>query len=85
MQKLVNIIQLLTNTSFVFSDLMYELRNIQHGERPVTGQNNKEKIGKFLTRHFPSDGEKEQPPSDEEDHRPETVVMEVRKLDKLTI
>jgi len=62
------------------SDLMYELRNIQHGERPVTGQNNKEKIGKFLTRHFPSDGEKEQPPSDEEDHRPETVVMEVQGI-----
>lgn len=63
------------------SDLMYELRNIQHGERPVTGQNNKEKIDKFLTKHFPSNDAKEQLPSEEEeDHRPETVVMEVQGI-----
>ena len=61
------------------SDLMFELRNIQHGERPVTGQNNRENINKFMSKHFtPTDGKQIQDEEDAEDHRPESVVVEVQ-------
>ncbi|XP_035824188.1 uncharacterized protein LOC101846543 isoform X2 [Aplysia californica] len=69
------------------SDLMYELRNIQHGERPVTGQGNRENIEQFLTKHFPtsdadtnSKGNLPSTVQNAEEHRPESVVVEVQGI-----
>ena len=52
---------------------MFELRRLQMGERPVTGQGNKEAVESFFTsRMNPSEGE--------ERERPENVVVEVNAL-----
>ncbi|KAK7494703.1 hypothetical protein BaRGS_00014101 [Batillaria attramentaria] len=66
-------------------DLMFELRRISHGERPVTGQNNRENIASFMAKHLqePSgaDSGKENVPANVdavEEHRPEAVVVEVQ-------
>lgn len=63
------------------SELMFELRNIQHGERPVTGKNHRENIKQFLEKHvvpIPGDGKTilENAESSER-HRPESIVVEV--------
>ena len=50
---------------------MYELRRIQHGDRPVTGQGNKEAVEQFFT---------EQRRETPEQARPENVVIEVNAL-----
>ncbi|XP_025093726.1 LOW QUALITY PROTEIN: uncharacterized protein LOC112563692 [Pomacea canaliculata] len=67
------------------SDLMYELRRIRFGDRPVTGQNNRENIEKFISKHMQepagaSHGKDNVPANvDAVDvHRPEAVVVEVQ-------
>ncbi|XP_071089724.1 uncharacterized protein [Haliotis cracherodii] len=68
------------------SELMYELRQIQHGERPVTGQNRRENINQFFTKHLEapagSEGKENVPANVDavEEHRPESVVVEVEGL-----
>ncbi|XP_059176258.1 uncharacterized protein LOC131955950 [Physella acuta] len=66
------------------SELMFELRNIQHGERPVTGRNHRENIKQFLEKHvvpLPGDGKNilENAESSER-HRPESIVVEVQGM-----
>lgn len=70
---------------FCCSDLMYELRRIRFGDRPVTGQNNRENIEKFISKHMQepagaSHGKDNVPANvDAVDvHRPEAVVVEVQ-------
>lgn len=66
------------------SDLMYELRRIEHGERPVTGQNHREQIASFIAKHVPepegATSGKNVPANVDavEEHRPEAVVVEVQ-------
>ncbi len=66
---------------------MYELRNIQHGEKPVTGKNNRENIDKFMTKCLSNnDGTGKQiADEDAESHRPESVVFEVNIISLLLI
>lgn len=65
---------------------MYELRQIQHGERPVTGQNRRENINQFFAKHLEapagSEGKENVPANVDavEEHRPESVVVEVEGL-----
>ena len=58
------------------AEIMYELRRIQNGERPVTGQNNRQTLENFF-RHA-----REAPISSAQELgiRPETVVVEVQGL-----
>ena len=58
------------------SDRMYELRKLQHGERPVSNTDSKEKLEKFFSRATePTTSEnREEPP------RPDSVRVEVRGL-----
>ncbi|KAL8601280.1 hypothetical protein ACOMHN_003224 [Nucella lapillus] len=65
------------------SDLMYELRRIQFGERPVTGQNHREQIASFMAKHSKEPvgaGGKNVPANVDavEEHRPEAVLVEVQ-------
>ncbi|XP_067656830.1 uncharacterized protein [Haliotis asinina] len=68
------------------SELMYELRQIKHGERPVTGQNRRENINQFFAKHLEapagSEGKENVPANVDtvEEHRPESVVVEVEGL-----
>ena len=55
----------------LFSELMFELRRIQHGDRPVTGQGHKEAVENFFT------GVRSEPV---EQNRPDNVVVEVNAL-----
>lgn len=64
---------------------MFELRRIQHGERPVTGQNNRENIASFMAKHLQEPAgastHKANIPANVdavEEHRPEAVVVEVQ-------
>lgn len=69
------------------TDLMYELRNIRHGERPVTGQSHRENLQQFMEKHMmgrddgftAGDKERNIPANVDsvEKHRPEAVVVEV--------
>lgn len=67
------------------NDLMFELRRIRHGERPVTGQNNRENIASFISKHLQEPvgagtGKDNVPANVDavEEHRPEAVVVEVQ-------
>ena len=66
-----------------YSDLMFELRRIQHGERPVTGQNHRDNIANFMAKHSQepagATGKENVPANVDavEEHRPEAVVVEV--------
>lgn len=70
------------------SDLMFELRKIEHGERPVTGQNHRANIQHFMEKHLVinqnkiSDGKQTFPLLDENpiNHRPESIVVEVQGI-----
>lgn len=55
------------------NEIMFELRRLQMGERPVTGQGHKEVVENFFTQQL-------QGPADQEEHRPETIHVEVRAL-----
>ena len=55
---------------------MYELRRIQHGDRPVTGQGSKEAVEQFFSRALSGDTGSSRP----EENRPEHVVVEVNAL-----
>lgn len=65
---------------------MYELRQIQHGDKPVTGQANRERISQFLSKRFEvqaqNEGKENVPANvdDVEEHRPEAIVVEVEGL-----
>uniref|UniRef100_A0A0B7AW12 Uncharacterized protein n=1 Tax=Arion vulgaris TaxID=1028688 RepID=A0A0B7AW12_9EUPU len=75
------------------TDLMYELRNIQHGERPVTGQSHREHLQQFMEKHMV--GFNESTPTAQkgnntpanvdsvEKHRPEAVLVEVQVVAEL--
>jgi hypothetical protein len=69
------------------TDLMYELRNIQHGERPVTGTNHREQIQQFMKKHMvDSSTEKTNIPANVDSveiHRPEAVIVEVQAVVEL--
>lgn len=51
---------------------MFELRRLKMGDRPVTGQGNREVVQDFLTRTLN--------PTPEEPNRPEAVIVEVQGL-----
>ena len=65
---------------------MNELRNIEEGERPVTGQDHRDNIDHFFAKHLvdpAGSSGKENVPSNVdrvEEHRPESVVVEVQGL-----
>ena len=67
---------------------MYELRRIQHGDRPVTGQTHRDNIANFIAKHIPQEGEAESQRhkfnvanvDPVEQHRPEAVLFEVSKV-----
>ncbi|CAG5131153.1 unnamed protein product [Candidula unifasciata] len=79
------------------TDLMYELRNIEHGRRPVTGQSNRERLQQFMEKHGvgvkdfsttsgESSGKEMNIPANVdsvEKHRPEAVVVEVQAVVEL--
>jgi hypothetical protein len=54
---------------------MFELRRLQLGDRPVTGQGHKEAVESFFTSQLQDGGGE-----GGEEHRPETVHVEVRAL-----
>ncbi len=58
---------------FFFSEIMYELRRIKMGDRPVTGQGNKENVEQFFQSRLSTE------PVDTEQFRPEPVIVEVIK------
>lgn len=68
------------------SDLMFELRRIRLGDRPVTGQNHRENIANFVAKYVQdpthsSQSNKETIPANVdavEQHRPEAVIVEVQ-------
>lgn len=62
------------------SDLMYELRHIQHGERPVTGQGHRDNLHQFMLKN--SQGQHNVTANRDlvEEHRPEAVVVEVQGI-----
>lgn len=68
------------------NDLMYELRRIRLGDRPVTGQTHRDNIANFIAKHIPADpaGGKENGNvanvDPVEQHRPEAVVVEVQGI-----
>jgi len=55
------------------NEIMFELRRMQLGDRPVTGQGNKEALETLIQRHIES-------PINVEEHRPEAVIVEVQGL-----
>ncbi len=55
----------------IFSEIMYELRRIKMGDRPVTGQGNKENVEQFFQSRLSTE------PVDTEQFRPEPVIVEV--------
>jgi len=59
------------------SEIMFELRRMQHGDRPVTGQGNKEALETLFQQQI--DSADPSAPVNEE-HRNETVVVEVQGL-----
>ncbi|XP_052099826.1 uncharacterized protein LOC127734153 isoform X2 [Mytilus californianus] len=68
------------------SDRMNELRQIQHGERPVTGTDSRDNINSFFAKRLDAQAAaqgKENVPvnvDDVEEHRPDTVVVEIQGL-----
>ncbi|XP_055874333.1 uncharacterized protein LOC106076478 [Biomphalaria glabrata] len=68
------------------SDLMFELRRIEHGERPVTGQNHRENLQHFFEKNLEPAADRGVGKSnisnhdDIETHRPEAVVVEVQGI-----
>ncbi|BFZ01394.1 hypothetical protein BsWGS_04434 [Bradybaena similaris] len=79
----------------VKTDLMYELRSIEHGRRPVTGQSHRECLQQFMEKHrmglkdisqtseASSSGKENNIPANVdsvEKHRPEAVVVEVQAV-----
>lgn len=63
-------------------DIMYELRRLRLGDRPVTGQGNKELLEEFFARELnqPSAaGEQSEAAAASSQHRPEAVIVEVNK------
>ncbi|XP_041371239.1 uncharacterized protein LOC121384760 isoform X1 [Gigantopelta aegis] len=68
------------------SEIMNELRNIEEGERPVTGRDHRGNINSFFAKHLvdpAGSSGKENVPSNVdrvEEHRPESVVVEVQGL-----
>ncbi|OWF40190.1 uncharacterized protein LOC110464106 [Mizuhopecten yessoensis] len=67
---------------------LYELRNLQHGAKPVTSQGHKEMINKFFRKkqtaqeQAASHGKENVPVNEDnvEEHRPETIVVEIQGL-----
>ncbi|RUS89586.1 hypothetical protein EGW08_002604 [Elysia chlorotica] len=64
------------------SDLMYELRHLQHGERPVTGQGHRDSLHQFMLKHCDNPGQNNVTANRDsvEEHRPEAVVVEVQGI-----
>lgn len=68
------------------SDRMYELRQIQLGERPVTKTNHKDKIDSFFSKRLEaraaSQGKENVPVNVDnvEEHRPDRIVVEIQGL-----
>lgn len=62
-----------------YSELMYELRQIQHGSRPVTGQDNRQNVNDFFSRALQQNSSDVIPPGFEPP-RPENVIVEVNAL-----
>ncbi|KAL5022466.1 hypothetical protein ScPMuIL_001621 [Solemya velum] len=68
------------------SERMYELRRIQHGDRPVTSQGKRESIDNFFSKrieakHLVESSPKANIPANVdsvEEHRPEAVVIEIQ-------
>ncbi|XP_060073023.1 uncharacterized protein LOC132552849 [Ylistrum balloti] len=67
---------------------LYELRNLQHGAKPVTSQGHKDSINKFFEKkqsaqeQAASHGKENVPINEDnvEEHRPETIVVEIQGL-----
>ena len=65
---------------------MHELRQLQHGERPVTGRDSRDNINSFFAKRLEAraaTGGKENVPvnvDNVEEHRPDTVVVEIQGL-----
>lgn len=67
---------------------LYEIRNLQHGAKPVTSQGHKEMINQFFSKKLTAQEQaashgKENVPVNEdavEEHRPETIVVEIQGL-----
>ena len=55
---------------------MYELRRLKMGDRPVTGQENKKTVEDFFNSRLNPSSE----PTPGDQHRPESVVVEVQGL-----
>ncbi|KAK3778080.1 hypothetical protein RRG08_044696 [Elysia crispata] len=64
------------------SDLMYELRHLQHGDRPVTGQGHRDSLHQFMLKNCDSQGQHNVTANRDsvEEHRPEAVVIEVQGI-----
>lgn len=60
--------------NFLFRDIMFELRRLQHGERPVTGGEYRTAVENLLAARF------ESRPNVEETDRPEEVRVEIQGL-----
>lgn len=56
---------------------MFELRRLTHGDRPVTGQENRKNVEDFFTRNLDPEAAATR---SQEDNRPESVIVEVRGL-----
>ena len=52
---------------------MYELKNIKHGERPVTGSDSRDKVGDFFTKRVQQQDTPVANVDDVEEHRPQQV------------
>ncbi|XP_067944022.1 uncharacterized protein [Watersipora subatra] len=61
-------------------ELMYELKKIQHGERPVTGSDSREKVGSFFSKRVQPQDSPVANVDDVEEHRPQQVTIEVQGL-----
>ena len=55
---------------------MFELRRLRMGDRPVTGQGNKEAVEEFFT----SSSTQYNEPAPAVNHRPEAIIVEVQGL-----
>ncbi|GFO38062.1 mediator of RNA polymerase ii transcription subunit 24 [Plakobranchus ocellatus] len=64
------------------SDLMFELRHLQHGDRPVTGQGHRDSLHQFMLKHCDGQRLNGSPANVDavEEHRPEAVVVEVQGM-----
>lgn len=71
---------------FLNSDRMYELRQIQLGERPVTKTDHKDKIDSFFSKRLEAQAAKQGKQNvpvnvdDVEEHRPDRIVVEIQGL-----